>query len=553
MNNLTLKAKLFTLMGVSILALLAVGVFGWMGLMGTSASVAEIGKVRLPSVLGLEMMHEGQTATRAINRYAAFFENDYNSQAEYARVLKIREQRWAQIDAGWKLYEPLPQTPEETVFWNQFVKEWDAYKVADAKAADTITALSNNRSEEGQKELFVTYYERMAAVNPLFAASEATLNKIIDLNIIVGNEAVEAGDKTVSDSKTLMLVGSAVMLLVLISLGIWTMRSILAQLGGEPAYVADVVKRVAEGDLTVSVQTQANDQSSMLFAIRGMTDKLSGIIGEVRGSADALSSASEEVSATAQSMSQATSEQAASVEQTSASIEQMSASINQNTENAKVTDGMASQAAKQAVEGGEAVKETVTAMKQIAGKIGIIDDIAYQTNLLALNAAIEAARAGEHGKGFAVVAAEVRKLAERSQVAAQEIGELAAGSVDKAESAGSLLGEIVPAISKTSDLVQEISAASEEQSEGVGQVNNAMNQLNQITQQNASSSEELAATAEEMSGQAAQLQNLMAFFKVDGTEQSAIRSAVPQPVLSKTQANKFAPNTSTTGSGFVKF
>ena len=195
----------------------------------------------------------------------------------------------------------------------------------------------------------------------------------------------------------------------------------------------------------------------------------------------------------------------------------MTASIAQNTENAKITDGMASKAARDAVEGGEAVTATVEAMKQIAKKIGIIDDIAAQTNLLALNAAIEAARAGEHGKGFAVVAAEVRKLAERSQVAAQEIGEVAGTSVALAEKAGRLLAEIVPNIRKTSDLVQEITAASTEQSSGVGQINSAVSQLNQTTQQNASSSEELAATSEEMSSQAEQLQQTMSFFKLDGS------------------------------------
>ncbi len=279
----------------------------------------------------------------------------------------------------------------------------------------------------------------------------------------------------------------------------------------------DVLASISSGDLTRTIVGDYQGKFLELKnSVNGTVEKLSEIIGEVRGSADSLSSASEEISATAQSMAQSASEQAASVEQTSASMEEMSASIAQNTENAKVTDGMAGKANKEASEGGRAVKDTVAAMKTIAEKIGIVDSIAYQTNLLALNAAIEAARAGEHGKGFAVVAAEVRKLAERSQIAAQEIGEVAKNSVALAERAGNLLDEIVPSIAKTSDLVQEIAAASEEQSIGSEQINSAMSQMSQLTQQNASASEELAATAEEMSGQAEQLQELMGFFTVQG-------------------------------------
>jgi methyl-accepting chemotaxis protein len=201
---------------------------------------------------------------------------------------------------------------------------------------------------------------------------------------------------------------------------------------------------------------------------------------------------------------------------------------------------MASKASKQATEGGQAVSSTVEAMKKIAGKIGIVDDIAYQTNLLALNAAIEAARAGEHGKGFAVVAAEVRKLAERSQVAAQEIGELARSSVSLAEKAGKLLDEMVPSINKTSELVQEIAAASSEQSSGVGQINGAMGQLNQTTQQNASASEELAATSEEMSSQTEQLQSVMSFFKLDNVQSPSMASLRHNLGPSRGQGKKLA-------------
>jgi methyl-accepting chemotaxis protein len=257
---------------------------------------------------------------------------------------------------------------------------------------------------------------------------------------------------------------------------------------------------------------------------------LSGIVREVQSVVGSLASASQEVSATAQSLSQASSEQAAGVEETSASIEQMTASIAQNTENAKITDGIATQAATEAARGGEVVKATAAAMKQIASKISIIDDIAYQTNLLALNAAIEAARAHEHGKGFAVVAAEVRKLAERSQIAAQEISKVASDSVDLAEQAGVMFDALVPNIRKTSDLVQEISAASEEQSSGVRQINSAVIQLSQTTQINAASSEELAATSEEMSAQAEQLGRLMAVFKQYAVEEGPRGPAMRRPV-----------------------
>ncbi len=323
--------------------------------------------------------------------------------------------------------------------------------------------------------------------------------------------------------------------------------------------VLRVLAALAQGDLTQTIDKDyAGTFGALKAASNETVDKLASIVTDVINATDALSNASEQVSATSQALSQAASEQAASVEETSASIEQMAAGINQNAENAKVTDGIAGKASKEAIEGGDAVKKTVSAMKEIASKIGIIDDIAYQTNMLALNAAIEAARAGEHGKGFAVVAAEVRKLAERSQVAAKEIGDLASGSVKMAERAGDLIDEIVPGIGRTSDLVQEIAAASQEQSAGVGQINTAMNQMNQITQTNASSSEELAATAEEMTSQAEQLLELVGFFQLEQNNrskqrQSGLESKVEKRSTGASKKSKNVAASAVDNSKFEKF
>lgn len=348
------------------------------------------------------------------------------------------------------------------------------------------------------------------------------INDLISYQSDLVDEAGKAAQALYSNTRILLSGLALASILLAIAIAAWVTRGVTRPI----AQAVDAAHRLARGDLTVRVESKSTDETGQLLNAMGeMVARLSQIISDVRSSANSLSNASDQVNATAQSLSQAASEQAASVEETSASIEQMAASIGQNAENAKVTDGMATKAAREATEGGQSVKQTVHAMKAIAAKIGIIDDIAYQTNLLALNAAIEAARAGDHGKGFAVVAAEVRKLAERAQVAAREISEVAGNSVTLAEQAGKLLDEIVPAINKTSDLVQEIAAASEEQSTGVAQVNTAMNQLNQLTQQNASASEELAATAEEMNTQADQLQDLMEFFKTSAAELAEAEAA----------------------------
>lgn len=308
-------------------------------------------------------------------------------------------------------------------------------------------------------------------------------------------------------------------ILTLLAVGILLVGAVAVMLSrGIARSVLQAVKfanTMAAGDFNTDINSTRRDEiGQLLHSLQAMSTRLSTVIAEVRAASSVLGSASDEVAATAQSISQASNEQAASVKETTTSIEQMSVAIQQTNSNASATNDMAARAAQAADNGRVAVRETVAAMRSIAEKISIVDDIAYQTNLLALNAAIEAARAGEHGRGFAVVAAEVRKLAERSQQAAHEIQEVAAGSVNLAETAGQLLDEIVPTIRQTSELVQEIAVAAAAQSSEVTQIDGAMEQLNLIAQQSASSSEELAATAEQILARTDQLQQMMEFFTV---------------------------------------
>ena len=357
-------------------------------------------------------------------------------------------------------------------------------------------------------------------------AMEDTLHAMRDTipDLLKNNKLRLDAEATMANT---LFVSALLTIAILVSLAlILLLRNILRQLGADPSEVQNVAELISAGDLTMDTSSIDQKRSIGVYgAMLSMQEKLVNVVQQIQANSEQISSASSQVSTTASSLSEAASEQAASVEQVSSSIEEMGASINQNSENSQVTDTIASESAKAAAEGGSAVAGTVSAMSQIAEKISIIEDIAYQTNMLALNAAIEAARAGEHGKGFAVVAAEVRKLAERSQVAASEISTLTGDSVKVAEKAGMLLEKMVPDITKTAELVQEISAASEEQSGGVGQINSAMQQLDKVTQQNAAGSEELAATAEEMQAQSTTLQQVVSFFRLNETNSTTVMTS----------------------------
>jgi len=299
---------------------------------------------------------------------------------------------------------------------------------------------------------------------------------------------------------------------------------------------SDVADKIAGGDLMVTPKPRS-DRDTLGLALQSMVERLRVVVGDALAASDNVSVGSQELSSSSETLSQGATEQASAAEEASASMEQMAANIKQNADNAAQTEKIARQSSRDAEASGQAVHRAVGAMRTIAQKISIVQEIARQTDLLALNAAVEAARAGEHGKGFAVVASEVRKLAERSQAAAAEISTLSGETVQVATEAGDMLNRLVPDIQKTAELVSEISAACREQDIGAAQINEAIQQLDKVTQQNAGASEEMSGTSEELAAQAEELQASIAFFRVDANSMRSNR-----PIASHASAKPAKPS-----------
>ena len=462
-------------------------------------------------------------------------------------------------------------SPQAKPEWDNVAAKWNEYKPVNRKIRDL--ALANKNVEAGQ----ISVTQSRALMTDL----SKSLDAIVARNADRMTEARAETEASYENARTILIVVAVAAVLVALIGALWI--SLIVSRGLKRVSVAldavaigdldnevtvttndeikdlvDTVNRmtvalrksaaladtIAQGDLTVD-HTPLSDKDQLGQALVSMVDRLRNVVGDASGAADNVAAGSQQLSASSEQVSQGATEQAAAAEEASASMEQMAANIKQNADNAAQTEKIARQSSKDAEASGVAVDRAAKAMRTIAEKIGIVQEIARQTDLLALNAAVEAARAGEHGRGFAVVASEVRKLAERSQTAAAEISAVSGDTVQAAAQAGEMLTKLVPDIRRTAELVSEISAACREQDIGASQINQALQQLDQVTQQNASASEQITSTSEELAGQAEELQSSIAFFRVDtGSGATAKRpAAARKPAKTKAPAApKAKPN-----------
>ncbi|MFM0481306.1 methyl-accepting chemotaxis protein [Paraburkholderia strydomiana] len=529
MKNIKVSTRLQAGFGLLTAFMLVLAAIAFYGLSELDASLDGIARVNNEETrLANELRSSIQDRAIALRNLALI--SDPRDVAQEAERMKKQDQLYA--DAFQQLSRMFAEpgtAPKERSLLDQIKQDEAAAMAPQRKAMDL--ALAHDTAGAMQELL-----QNARPPQRVWLARAVELAALEDQQ---NKEARENAVATYAKVRTMVAVIAAIAVLLGIVTAALISRSILRQLGGEPSAAQEMAAQIAEGNLTVSVQVAPGDRTSLMASLEAMREKLTSIVSGIKTSAESISVAAGEIAQGNQDLSQRTEEQAASLQQTAASMEELTSTVRNNTDNARQGSTLASAASATAASGGEVVQQVVATMQDISSSstkvteiISVIEGIAFQTNILALNAAVEAARAGEDGRGFAVVAGEVRTLAQRSATAAKEIKDLIEASVSHVtngsqlvENAGQTMGEVVRSVKQVTDIMGEIASASSEQTKGIEQVNVAVTQMDEVTQQNAALVEQATAAAQAMSDQAESLRAAVSIFRVDAAQQAVQRTA----------------------------
>ncbi|MYM84910.1 methyl-accepting chemotaxis protein, partial [Duganella sp. FT50W] len=514
LRDLKLATKLGLAFALVLTLAAAVDMFAIIKLAQVNSASTELSERWMPAMRVVQDL-KAQIARVRTREFQYIISTDPKQMDQYDKVIANDLVDLRQMQ---DTYVKLIATPGEQALYNDFLSMWDRYMAEDAK----IRAAVRQGDDAAAKQLI------RGESNKLIVSLRGQIDKLVKLYEEGGDAASDRGDALYASARLwiiTLLIGSIVLGALCATL---ITRWLVQRLGGEPDYAVAIAGQIADGDLSVAIDTRDGDRDSLLFAMKSMRDSLAGLVERVRAGTDTIASASQQIAAGNVDLSARTEQQAASLEETAASMEELTSTVKQNSASASEANQLALSASAVAQQGGAVVSQVVQTMgsinqssRKIVDIIGVIDGIAFQTNILALNAAVEAARAGEQGRGFAVVATEVRNLAQRSAAAAKEIKELISDSVQQVENgsqlveqAGATMENVVDSVRRVTDIMSEISAAGEEQRAGIEQVNTAIAGMDAVTQQNAALVEEATAASQSMQDQAAALSELVSVFRL---------------------------------------